>query len=266
MNIPPSCQDWVNILVTPDPACVPCDCPQIVLNIQNDPCVPPDIEREFFGRISASPPGVNHFNATGLGIEAAKGEPPVTSDLRFCGRSVPGDRFQNLTRFFTADALWYVLGEDFVADKHGLSKAELKILRAPELNRLLRGATSLSTITVGKERDPVFVAEESTALTAARSSPVNLVALLGLPWLVDHLQAGSLCVESNYSRSALPGETLHVPRVLDSLNFPPFRPNTDLDAPCGITKPVPPASGDGLPEAIHRPCAVAGFELKSLTP
>lgn len=269
MNIPTSCNDWVALLAAADSACDACHCSRLIRNIETDPCVPSDVEKLFFDRIESELPAANHEEAIQIGKKAAAGDPPETEDLRFCGQSVPNDRFQQVTRFFNTKALWYVLGEEFVSVRHGLSRSELEELSGPRLKSLLDNAAATNPpmeIKLGKHRDPVFVTEVSETLNRARSNPIDLVARLGLPWLVDHLKEGKNCVQASYTRNDLPGGALNVPRVLDALDFAPFAPTTDPMAPTGLTQPVPPASDDGLPEAIHRPCALPSFELSSLEP
>lgn len=240
---------------------------QVLQNLRNEPCLDRmdkvlkrSVEDEFFHRVAAQGAPADAGQAWKQAESAVwKHTPP----LNFKRSTVPASRFADLIRF----SLPVKIPDMFPTldvSALGLSSGDLDRASPAELESVIDEAALAAHLTLSKV---VWVAEVTPDLEVTLPNRAGLMDRLGLPEHLDQINGGGCCVEIRYQRAALPaGVELHVPSSLDGINNPAFRPSSDCAAPCGDTVPLTAGTGAGFPEAVHKGCAVAPFEIKLLPP
>ena len=254
MNIPATCNAWADMMRS-DP-----DTAQVLDNMESDSCVDAAHEYTFFQRIEASGPPTDVVKAWNAAKNAASGA-SGGNDLYCTGKEVPDDRFLSLVRVIRAEDAFYVVDDAYRSGKEtGTTHAELEKCDFDTLHDFVVGYDGSTGGNIGKPNTPAWVAEHSAGLASLFSNGVELTKRLGLPWQHQSVVKRNMYVRIAFDRGDLP-ESLHVPRVLDATDNPPFRPNPDCAADHGLTMPLPGAAGPGFPEAVHRACKVERIEL-----
>jgi hypothetical protein len=262
MNIPLSCRSWrAKMAAGTDEE------KRVLENMETDPCVRPDVERDFFSRLASTGTPATSKEAW----EQAKGVVFSDPDRFLCtGNEVPKALFRLLVRLCDGGKF---LDRILPASEAKRLKAETGLSGDPgQINDRQMDALSASLrkyaegggrVVPGKWDHAVWVGDQDVARVPAGPNPLSrvprqIVERMGL--LPDRLTQGEQLagrfVVLIYERSAT-GRTLHVPRVLDAVHQPEFRPEVDCGAPHGTARPLGSAAksgASGLPEAVHRSC------------
>lgn len=255
---------------------------QVLQNLRNEPCLDrmdkdlnQTVENEFFHRVAAQGAPADAGQAWKQAKSAVWNFLP---SLNFRRSTVPASRFADLIRFSLPVKIPYIFPTLDVS-AHGLSlgsldrasqaKLDQEELDQEELDRVrlesvIDEAALAAQITL---INVVWVAEVTPDLEVTLPNLAEMMDRLGLPQHFEQIKSGGCCVEIRYQRAALPaGVELHVPSSLDGIDNDQFRPVADCAAPCGTTEPLTAGLGGGFPEAVHKGCAVAPFEIKLLPP
>lgn len=239
MRVPESCEGWLQALRSggEDEQC-------IAYNFLRDPCVPQDVEREFFERLARKGSTWDSASARSAAIDIVRDEP---DRFTLAGRSVPDHRFQTIVRVEGASQLAFRLNNDSHTEllaRFGLPKGRpFRDFSAADLGPILTWLRE-QPITVGNARQIVWVTDQAE-IAAASGGPSELGGRLGL----RSLDGEDLAIAYVYDRTAN-GVSPHVPRILDAPDEPRFEPVIDCDAEVGLTRAID--GGAGVPEAVHR--------------
>ena len=256
MNIPATCNKWQRQMLKGTNGE-----PQILRNMVNDPCLPYGAEQEFFQRLGQHNPSTP-TQALKSAQDAACGLSSGKADLYLSGRHVPNNRFRRSGRMINAKTAFYL--DSAYSKTSGVSKADLEQADRSLVSAFVEGYDGNSGGQIGENGRVAWITEVGSATNFLLSNAhEDLAARLGLAHLKEAIDTNKAVVWLEYDREDLP-ESLHVPRALDAINHPAFRPETDCSAPCGTTHPLPSASGPGLPEAVHRSCKVPKIRLSCL--
>lgn len=231
----------------------------VLQNIIADKCVPEDVEERFFKALAARGRPSTPDEACRFAKDVIKAD---RVNLTCAGREVPPGVFVVLWRLDAGMLLKYRIPEeerDAFFGERGLEKdnpfrdqpksVKEEIVAALNTRNLsLSNALGLFWVADKRDIDPVW---PDIAQIADR-----------LGWDLCHEESTVLIFW--YERNDLP-HSLRVPRVLDAINRPWFKPNPDCSAPAGKTRPLTLPEDQGLPEAVHRGCVMrAKVEIQDL--
>ena len=248
MDIPdsPRCQAWAAALGTADASATAQPGQRIRANVENDPCVPVAAQQRFFELIEQAPPVGTEEQAVQLGNEVVSGN---RRQLTRTGACVPDDRLNACYFINERGAMKHRVPPERWGDfASGIKDEDFDGADAETLRYLWQEYEG--PVSLGNLLDLVWVADESQVRKTAHDDALGAADRLGLKPHHRALQVGQPCVGFRYERSVL-GSDLHVPRVLDALDFDWFRPTTDCNAPCGRTRPLNGPPDNGLDEAVH---------------
>lgn len=229
---------------------------RILENVETDACIAPDREAEFFNRISARKEFTDHRDACEFALNATL---QSKDDLLCTGKEVPQDRFQTLVRIVLPENLRFIVGDDYMR-RGGFTDYDMETDEVTVRNCVEDYDGAGLGGQVGRPGGIAWAAEDSQALGSIRSDGAALTDRLGLEAQHRSATDRGFYVRLAIARQNLP-TSLHVPRILDGIGFAAFRPVADCSSATGMTFPLSGNASEGFPEAVHRACAVPGFEL-----
>lgn len=248
MNIPDTCLPWAQMMQDgTDAECATDQHRAILQNVRSDPCLSDETANLFFrnlaARSAASAPSTP-AEAVERAYDAVRDSIP---ELTCQGRDVPAGSFVELVRLEPIDGLLSRVPD--ACETRGITRKELLSGITAEDLAVLTDEHD-GPVSLGNGLSVVFVTDRAT-VAPILTRLQELMNRLGVPWNAD-ARGCVLCV---YCRSAT-GNSLKVPRVLDAIREPRFRPNLDCLAIHGLTRPLDGPGNLGLPEAVHRACTV----------
>lgn len=253
MKIPETCDHWKNALENGNP-----DAQQTLKNVLAEKCLEAEAEKLFFQRIAGAGTPSSGDDARRISSNAVQRNPEDHSGDILCrGPEVPANRFKRMVRVITARSCWF-LSEKY-ARQSGITLDDLENADQEAVRDFVEGYDSEGGH-IGKPGGIAWVTES----TIPTSDALTLARKLGLPHVVNAVRRQGVMIKIGYTKDEVP-ETVHVPRVTDGIDHPPFRPVNDCSATNGTTHPLEASSSEeGLPEAVHRSCKVSRIQISCL--
>lgn len=227
------------------------DVNQVLANIEADDCIHTDVDRSFFEDLASLGAPATPQEAMGFCDQVIQSRP---NRYQCSGRPVPGGNFVTLLRLALRTSLEYILRE---SDKRSLRRRfglpvhdPFKRLGESSLRQAVRACDTL--LKLGSLASPakvVWVTDYGHIDALGLVTDFKaLVDGLGL----RHMRKEELVLWMTYTRTNEASSLLlRVPRVLDGIDNPQFRPDPDCCAPAGKTFPLSGNGDQGLPEAVH---------------
>lgn len=229
---------------------------QFARRIIDDDCVSPSAEAALFSELRRRAIPLSCGDAIRQ-LRAVVEASPET--FTCCGPKLPSGKFRLLFRFETVASLVYRLPKMIAA--RGISEGQLRSpLGQIALKNLLGRVEGKVEIVLGNSIGVVWVTDFDEALPFLTEKK-RLVELLGL----QHLKNSRFLIECSYMRASIACE-VHVPRSLETLSQGVFYLELDCTKGSGTAIDLESMKAIGLPEAIHRGCAVVPhlFRLATL--
>ncbi|MFC5457233.1 hypothetical protein [Prosthecobacter fluviatilis] len=253
MIVPSHLNQWADAMKTSP------ETSQILQNLQDEACIDPATEEEFWRRVESAGTPTDSSAAW----KAARNSIWQSPSLNRKRNLVAAGHFDRLVRFTLPTKLPDMFPALDLAST-GLTRAALDSATSTQIQELLDEAATSASVDF---QLLVWVTEQSPALDAVRATASDLMDRLGLKAHYAQITGGGCCVEIQYDRSSLPSTvSLHVPSALDGIDNDQFRPRNPCSVAFGATEPLTSGSGPGFPEAVHESCSVMNFDVKLLSP
>ena len=239
MKIPPNCHAWRAAMVSGN------DLDRAILrNLEDDHCIPADIEAEFFQSISDQDPPKHALEARSQAWKVTRAR---RDRFTLCGNPI-NPPFEQVFRIIPVEDLRHCFATPYVYSealaRGGILDESLKSLSDERVLRF-----------IGRNEPQLVFGNQMGIVWVAPADELPDTPLLGV--MVDRLglvdwEQRERAIVFQYASSDIPHE-LRTPRVLDAIANSQFMP-APCASGCGRTRPL--RSSKGLSEAIHKGCAV----------